>query len=496
MSVIRGLISNYDCIAWVPTIRGALSLDLVDKAKNILGDVDKYAVSIKNYNGLRSTRYIAATSLLTVNDSKYAKKYTRSFRYCFYGNIESEGANKDLLTGFLYIVAEPSHCLSEREVTMLNNFKQLTKLKSEYLVQERVMAASMAELSVLRDDLVSKWNTIKENIEDFANDQEFIRTTFAFKVCMSRDGILLLKDVTKEEFRSYFAERNTKDDYEQNVPVHRLFKCAMNFVKYLFHTNYHHDIDHDRLLPASNIHPWKNVGDNAGYINIFNHQLDALMAPITEEKRRGHSEYTINANGVFYYAKSLAVVYKNNELITSDQADSALKFLEIQEAEHNMMTSTDKSIFVSLAAQNNIYFIITAILAFVVSMLKIFTTFVQWEHIDFAKLNKDLLITDFLILLGLVVIGAAFLLGSRAFILRKKFRCKQPKSYCFFQNSNIEKKKYHWAYELWLWLNVVKMWLAPKIYNVLRTLMWAVLLIILLGVIIWIYANKAGIFTI
>ena len=80
MAKLEKLISLYDCIAWVPSIRGALSLDLVDNANSILGDVDKYSVKFKRTNGLHSEHYIIASSLLTVNDSKVGRHIVRSFR--------------------------------------------------------------------------------------------------------------------------------------------------------------------------------------------------------------------------------------------------------------------------------------------------------------------------------------------------------------------------------------------------------------------------------
>ena len=67
-SLPHSLIRHYDSIGWIPTIRGCLSLDLIDKAKCILGDVDKYSVRFKQYYGLESAHYLIATSLNTVNE--------------------------------------------------------------------------------------------------------------------------------------------------------------------------------------------------------------------------------------------------------------------------------------------------------------------------------------------------------------------------------------------------------------------------------------------
>ena len=73
MPIPKSLIKLNDCIAWIPTIRGCLSLDLIDDAKGILGDVDKYSIRFKRIDRFRSEHYIIASSLHTVNDSKVGK---------------------------------------------------------------------------------------------------------------------------------------------------------------------------------------------------------------------------------------------------------------------------------------------------------------------------------------------------------------------------------------------------------------------------------------
>ena len=54
MGELQSLVGICDCFGWVPTIRGSLSLDLINDANEILGDVDKYSVEVKNYKDLRS----------------------------------------------------------------------------------------------------------------------------------------------------------------------------------------------------------------------------------------------------------------------------------------------------------------------------------------------------------------------------------------------------------------------------------------------------------
>lgn len=76
---LKSLLQYYDSFGWVPTIGGALALDLMGDKSGLFGDVDRFSVVVKNINGLSSERFIAATSLNTVNDRKYGPDYYRTF---------------------------------------------------------------------------------------------------------------------------------------------------------------------------------------------------------------------------------------------------------------------------------------------------------------------------------------------------------------------------------------------------------------------------------
>ncbi len=315
MAKLERLISLYDCIAWIPSIRGALSLDLVDNANSILGDVDKFSIKFKRTNGLHSEHYIIASSLLTVNDSKVGKHINRSFRYIFIGSINNKAAENDflsqnhladddelkkyidregLLLGWLTIIPEVSQLLTDTEITFLRKLIDLSRINDKFRDEFAIQAASMEQLENTRSEMLQGWTQLKEIITTIENDDSNKRPTFCFDIALTRDGILLLKDVTSREYRDYYAAPNTADDYTQNVPIHRLFKVAMNYVKYLFHSNYHHNQEHDTYLPASNLYPAK-ASHPLDLYRVFRHQLDAFLVPVIKLKRGRFSDYLNSA---------------------------------------------------------------------------------------------------------------------------------------------------------------------------------------------------------
>lgn len=80
---LQELLKNFDCFGWVPTVGGALSLDIAGQFSCMLGDVDRHFAIFKNYIGLSSEQFITATSLVSVNDRKHGSIYDRNFRYFF-----------------------------------------------------------------------------------------------------------------------------------------------------------------------------------------------------------------------------------------------------------------------------------------------------------------------------------------------------------------------------------------------------------------------------
>lgn len=198
---LRELLKKFDCFGWLPTIRGALSLELTGNFSNILGDVDSHSIVIKNYNGLSSEQYVGATSLASVNDRKHEKKYCRKFRYFFVGSIHNKEHNKSFaekhnlpddsnirrmidtegaLLGNLFIVVEDSNTLLEEEVSILRKFQEIETLREEYQTDFSIKAESFRVLDSKRRDLVNKWQTLENLITNLPNNAK--RFVYSFEI--------------------------------------------------------------------------------------------------------------------------------------------------------------------------------------------------------------------------------------------------------------------------------------------------------------------------
>lgn len=503
MAKLEKLISLYDCIAWVPSIRGSLSLDLVDDANNILGDVDKYSVKFKKTNGLHSEHYIIASSLLTVNDSKVGKHIIRSFRYIFTGSINNreiyhdflsqnqlldnndlkEYMNKEgLLLGRLTIISEVSQLLSDIEVTFLQRLTELSQINDQYRDEFAIQAASMEQLEATRTEMLQRWRQLKEIVSNIENDDKNKRPTFCFDVALTRDGILLLKDVTSREYRDYYAAPNTADDYTQHVQIHRLFKIAMNYVKYLFHTNYHHNQEHDTYLPASNLHPAK-VSDPLDLYSVFRHQLNAFLVPVIKLKRDKFSDYSIDASGILLYTRAFIEVFKTNALIDDTIASKADKYCEILEKEIDHMTARQNTLLNAIISQHNGFVIFSGILAFVFTCLKIYTIFVDIPKLDLENLDENQLLKDIVGILSIAIIGYMLYVIPHSRVLNKQFKLRETKRYYFYRNCNLDKKQFSLLYRLYIGYNSLKLKMGLQLFQIIRYLViFMCLVVAILGI--------------
>ncbi|MDE6305763.1 MAG: hypothetical protein K2L90_04150 [Muribaculaceae bacterium] len=482
MADLKPLIDKYDCFAWVPTIRGALSLDLIDNSRNLLGDVDKYSVAIRHHKGLTTEHYIAATSLLTVNDRKRGKGICRTFRYIFTGSIHNPAADSRLLdetglkdnpelrtylategalTGRVTIIAELTDAVRDSETAFLCEMKNLTELSHRYRNDFAVEAKSLGELEASRKTMVDKWHHLTSLISQIENDDKNYRPTYIFDVFLTRDGILLLKNRTGATDNESFAKKGSADDYTIHVPVHRIFKCAMNYVKYLFHSNYHHNSDHDTYLPASNIHPAKASG-TLNLDGVFRHQLNAFLYPVIRLKRNGFNDYTIDGNGVILYAKSFIKVCERNEVIDQRTASESYSFLDIQAKEIDHMTQQRRSILNSILAQRNIIFIASGVLAFAVAILKIANTFIDFEPATFDNLSFEKSFHKCAILIVILLIGYLMFELSHSFVLRKQFKHKNRKRSFLMKDSNLQKGQLSSGYKLFRKYQDMCLWLKQK----------------------------------
>ena len=374
---LQPFLENFDCFGWVPTIRGCLSLSFVNQ-DNVWGDTDKYAITFKTFDKFNpSPHYLVASSLISFNDSKAGMKYSRVFRYIFIGTINDKNkeqefihthfnnanreaaervfAEKELLIGRLYVVLKFSKNLTEHESGLLETLEDLTKEKEKYDKAFHNDAVVCSVLEAMRENLKSKWETaedfidcIETDLESNTKKREKDDHLYKFDVVLSRDGILFLKDASCDNFKDDYFTANSPDDYTQNIPIPRIFKTAIHFIKFLFHKNYYHNEEDDTFLPASNLH---HIRNEKGWTERINrHQLEAFLTPITKIKRANN---TCNPSGIALYAKSFLNVLEKNNLISSQEVAFEQKFVETQKQEVEEYLSERKARQNSFIAQKN-----------------------------------------------------------------------------------------------------------------------------------------------
>lgn len=441
----------------------------------IWGDVDRFAVEFNNFDGLSTERFVVATSLHNVSDSKYGSNYTRTFRYFFYGTIHSKEdgdallrtLNLDaadssisnlvyqdgLLLGHLVIVLEDTNRLSELEVRIINDIKYLSDLKRDYVRDFSIDAVSLEKLKTDRAGMKSQWLKIREEIGQLILEN---KRQYEFDVFLTRDGILLLKDRTAEEHRSTYFSEGTASDYTQNVPLHRIFKTAMNFMKFLFHANYHHEEEHDTFLPASNLHPYRQTGN---FSRIFKHQIDAFLNPLMKMRREHIRIHTIDPVGIMNYAKSFVYACRNNSLIDDSEAKRQLDYISLLDAENSHSSRHHKSLINSLATQRNIFFILTTILAFAVAVLKIFESGVRISGHDGKILGSQPWYYTLLAIVCICLVGYICFEISHHQITKREFhvhkarlRKNQFRAWLFHRDSNLLKGRFSCNLTSYIWI--------------------------------------------
>ena len=516
MAVLESLIAKCDCFGWVPTIRGALALDLVD-GKSLLGDVDKYAASISDYSEFKSSRYVIATSLVNVDDSKTDNKdnvYVRTERYYFAGAINDDiidrkflsacGLGEDkqlckymaddgLLFGRLIIdVVKPCNPLTENEISFIHGIQSLCEKKKQYDTDYFRNAVDMSKLADTRKEMVSSWIQLYETMNAIGTRENKL-PVFIFDVILTRDGILLLKDRTPEKYRDKYAAKDTCCDYTQNVPLHRLFKTAMNYIKYLFHCNYHHNETNDTYLPASNLHPAKR-GARLDMTGIFRHQLDAFLTPVTRAKRKGFKSYAFDIKGILLYARSYINVMEHNGLVDDARIKKAKAFLETQEAEVDHMTQSRRTLVNNVLAQRNFLVVTTGVLALVVAIIKISQAVVVFEPVSLAeKFDRQQLLTNVIIIIGLITISWSMFEIYHNIVLRRRFKRKKQSWFrrgynsVFLRNSNLKKRRFSWWYKSHLGFLEFRRRFSQYIRELAITVLTLVLILLAFAAVLYLY---------
>jgi hypothetical protein len=482
-SPLDPLIKAFDCIGWVPTIRGSLSFNFLDDndiSNDLWGDVDKFFVGFKHYyEHFNSARYLVASSLLAFKDSKEGEDYCKVFRFIFRGTvrdkvrqekfIEKLGNKKEikdlfkkneLLVGKLSIVVHPSKKLTEDEIKFLTSLKDLSKKKKKYVKSYYQEAASCDKLQEQREELKQGWEAVEANIKAIEEKTEQGKPEenkgnriYKFDVVLSRDGVLFLKDDTDTKFRSDYFKEGTASDFTQNTPIHRVFKTGMHFIKFLFHENYHHKKENDTLLPATNLHPIKH---NKGNISkIVKHQIDALLVPIIGVKRTSFSNFMCDPIGLTLYAQSYVHIFEKQKLIQKEEADALRQFIDLQQEEFKQFSAKNSIIIEFFLTQKNKLAVIAMGLVFLLAAIDISGFFgVKPLCINQLSSLDEILPHILVICVGFVGVGIHQWIVKRN--LAKTFNRKKARSRSILhKDSNVNSKKFSLRYRFYLrWIEV------------------------------------------
>ena len=247
----------------------------------------------------------------------------------------------------------------------------------------------------------------------------------------------------------------------------------MNFIKYLFHYNYHHNIEHDTYLPASNLHPLRNSLDK-DFNRIFKHQLDAFMQPITRLKRNNFKQYPIDPNGIICYARAFIQTCYCNGLISKDKKESYNSYLSIQETEINHLTRHHKTQLSTVVLQRNFIFIISAVLALTVAVVKLIGTIIKIPQIEIGENVSNQSVIACISLVFILFLGWGVYEMTYARILKKEFRHQSDKNYIrniFLRNSNLKKARLSISYILYLWMQERFLSIGKKMYIIFKILL-------------------------
>lgn len=452
---------------------------------------------------------------MTINDTKCGKKYCRTFRYMLSGTINvdsyqaqhfdginlSEGIKEhfrkdSVFVGRLAIVTELMLKPTMIEVGYLEKLRELSLLKDDFVYSRDVLDDSMETLSGKRTDMLNVWKAVVERMRLVVNDEKNKRPTFEFDLLLTRDGILLIRDITKDEWRQVYAAPGTADDYKNNIPIHRVFKMAANYVKYLFHSNYHHNGNHDTYLPASNLN--SITPDKDGFRRVFRHQMNAFLGPVSSQKRNWFNDFPIEPNGILLYAKSFVNVCHNNGLIDDDAFKQKMSFIDIQIKEIDLMTASRRGVIASVLSQSNIVFLVSGVLAFMVAVIKIVTTFFDFQRQNFwntwvgvcngtiSEGERDVLLRHIAGIVFLVFIGVSLYYFYFRWKASKRFRPQCVGRSWLMVDSNLTKGRLSYFYMFYLWLQNLKLRIGKKRGNVFMAAFYVLSLVVTFGVAIYI----------
>ncbi len=145
------------------------------------------------------------------------------------------------------------------------------------------------------------------------------------------------------------------------------------------------------------------------------------------------------------------------------------------------MTAHQNTLLNSVITQHNWIVILTGILAFIFTCLKLYTIFVDIPKLDFTNLDENLLRYDVISIISLAILGFIIYVIPHYQVLNKQFKLKKTKKNIFFRNCNLNKKRFSLLYSLYIDYNSLKMKTGIKIVLIIRFIVLLLCLVLVLA---------------
>lgn len=538
------LIKQFQGMTWLPTIKGGLSFDLLNNSRLLMGDIDKKVAHMKLFDDMESLHYIVATSLCTFEDDNrshearkcypdcsnhpdrikdgkpcrykvyctYPKKYNHTFRFIFVATVSKESGfsqtgkyeaikltnASQFLTGTLYIIPQ----MGKRIDTDMSRVLHSISLIEDFVAKSDIKCATglleysrrLAGLKGEFDPLWQEFNSALSTLQAAYKTSKVPRPVASIEVLLSRDGLMLLRNVTDNRNLRYFEE--FKESLESaTIPMHRMFKTAGTYVKFLFHKNYNHQDKNDSYMPVSNL---RNVATLQDMSRVVRHQMESLLVPVIQIRRALYKNCKCNPSGIIGYARAFleAVrkqgwLMKKGEGVEADEYEVSKNFISnLMEDVRTGYEQTRNSVVDFLTVQSNVMAIVVILLTFVLTAKELIVLFDPLSE-GFGIFGSRFSVAQqyTMLLLFSVLIGIVIKIVTTGHMNKSYFRAGDNKRRWAHRlimrkntdYSDVKELTLPLRYRFWLWWVNLKTSLNPY----LKKWVWFGLSVIFAGACIW-----------
>lgn len=455
--IMTEFVNNYDCVGWVPTIKGCFSVNPISTLGEFTyGDFDKCSIVLTDIKDNQLEKhYFLATSVVKTRDRKRGIKYNRLYRCIFIGVVGEEHSNsekeaifpKDVCYGklLIYFVDENSDYneLESEFLSKLDDFESFVK-KNKTEIQN----SSYNESSEILVQCIDKWRYLKDIVDKLALvchkrkpnflektinkiKDEICFTKIIYDVALHRDGFVFIK--------------KTPNCDKSDIELSRDYHMAFMFIKRVFHYDYHHTHSHDDLLQ---VFPCSN-----GMFDFYKKQLSLLLDVVVDAKRLLKTAVNVEPKGIVLYAKSFITICSRRRIISNDEEKQQCKLVDNLYEELNIHNESKQKIFRNWFLDKDIYEVkvigIVPIMIGIVTLLSFYGALFKKTSsaiLLFGKeimlwvvknLTKDELIINFFSENYSFIIVNLFLIFCYLLFLRK------AKNKIIRQSKNFKRQKYN-----------------------------------------------------